>query len=129
MGVATMALTVLIGSRAAFAIGRLKPRRLWLLSNAALLTYLIPASFLAIAFHRTMQLYGLADNLWAVIAAQVTFTTPYAILVLQQERETSARSNSTRRHASMVRPLYRSIGAFTFRCWRRRWRQSGHSHC
>ena len=30
MGVATMALTVLIGSLAAFAIGRLKPRRLWL---------------------------------------------------------------------------------------------------
>ena len=84
MGVATMALTVLIGSLAAFAIGRLRARRLWLLSNAALLTYLIPASFLAIAFHRTMQLYGLADNLWAVIAAQVTFTTPYAILVLQQ---------------------------------------------
>ena len=31
-----------------------------------------------------MQLYGIADNLWAVIAAQVAFATPYAILVLQQ---------------------------------------------
>jgi multiple sugar transport system permease protein len=84
MGVATMALTVAIGSLTAFAIGRLRLRRGWLLSNAALLTYLIPASFLAIGFHRTMQLYGLEDNLWAVIAAQVAFATPYAILVLQQ---------------------------------------------
>jgi multiple sugar transport system permease protein len=84
IGLATMAVTVLIGSLAGFAIGRLRPRRGWLLSNAALLTYLIPASFLAIGFHRTMQLYGLADNLWAVIAAQVAFATPYAILVLQQ---------------------------------------------
>lgn len=84
IGVATMALTVLIGSLTAFAISRLSLRRGGLLSNAALLTYLIPASFLAIAFHRTMQLYGFSDSLWAVIAAQVAFATPYAILVLQQ---------------------------------------------
>jgi multiple sugar transport system permease protein len=84
MGVATMVLTVLIGSLTAFAIGRLRPRHGWMLSNAALLTYLIPSAFLAVAFHRTMQLYGFADNLWAVIAAQVAFATPYAILVLQQ---------------------------------------------
>jgi multiple sugar transport system permease protein len=84
IGVATMALTVLIGSLTAFAIGRLHLRRGRLLSNVALLTYLIPASFLAIAFHRTMQLYGFSDSLGAVIAAQVAFATPYAILVLQQ---------------------------------------------
>ena len=84
IGVATMTLTVLIGSLSAFAIGRLRLRRGWLLSNAALLTYLIPASFLAIAFHRTMQLYGFSDSLWAVIAAQIAFTAPYAVLVLQQ---------------------------------------------
>jgi multiple sugar transport system permease protein len=84
MGIATMVLTVLIGSLTAFAIGRLRLRHGSLLSDAALLTYLIPSSFLAIAFHRTMQLYGFADNLWAVIAAQVAFATPYAILVLQQ---------------------------------------------
>ncbi len=84
MGLATMVLTVLIGSLTAFAIGRLRLRHGSLLSTAALLTYLIPASFLAVAFHRTMQLYGFADNLWAVIAAQVAFATPYAILVLRQ---------------------------------------------
>ena len=30
-----------------------------------------------------MHRYGLYDNLWAVIAAQVTFATPFAILILQ----------------------------------------------
>ena len=42
----------------------------WLLTNAALLTYVIPASFLAIPFYRIMQIYGLTNNLWSVIAAR-----------------------------------------------------------
>ena len=56
----------------------------WLVSNAALLTYVIPASFLAIPFYRIMQSYGLNNNLWSVIAAQVTFATPYAIFIFSQ---------------------------------------------
>jgi multiple sugar transport system permease protein len=31
-----------------------------------------------------MRVYGLSDSLWAVVAADVTFATPYAILILQQ---------------------------------------------
>jgi len=37
-----------------------------------------------IPFYRIMRQYGLSDSLWAVIAADVTFATPYAILILQQ---------------------------------------------
>ena len=48
IGLATMALTVLIGSCASFALSRMRLRRGWLLSNAALLTYVLPSSFLAI---------------------------------------------------------------------------------
>lgn len=84
IGVATMLLTVLIGSLASFALGRMRLHRGTLLTNAALLTYVIPASFLAIPFDRIMHIYGLTDNLWAVIAAEVTFATPYAILIFQQ---------------------------------------------
>ncbi len=84
LGLATMVLTVLTGSLASFALGRMRLRNGWLLTNAALLTYVIPASFLAIPFDRIIHSYGLADNLWAVIAAQVTFATPYAILIFQQ---------------------------------------------
>jgi multiple sugar transport system permease protein len=84
IGVATVVLTLLIGSLASFSIGRMRIRQGWLVSNAALLTYVIPASFLAIPFYRIMHIYGLSNNLWAVIAAEVTFATPYAIFIFQQ---------------------------------------------
>jgi multiple sugar transport system permease protein len=83
-GAAVTFLTLAIGSLASFSIGRLRIRYGWLVSNAALLTYVIPASFLAIPFYRIMQNYGLANNLWSVIAAQVTFATPYAIFIFSQ---------------------------------------------
>src|SRR3974377_13313 len=41
-----------------------------------------PVSVRKNPFHRVMHTYGLLDNPWAVIAAEVTFATPYAILVL-----------------------------------------------
>jgi multiple sugar transport system permease protein len=84
IGVGTVFFTLVIGSLASFAIGRMRVRFGWLLSNAALLTYVIPASFLAIPFYRIMQIYGLTNNLWSVIAAEVTFATPYAIFIFQQ---------------------------------------------
>jgi multiple sugar transport system permease protein len=84
IGMATMVLTVLIGSLASFAMGRMRLRKAWLLGNFSLITYAVPASFLVIPFTRLMHIYGLADNLWAVIASQVTFATPYAILIFHQ---------------------------------------------
>ena len=84
IGLATMVLTVLIGSLASFALGRMRLRKGWLLSNVALLTYVLPTSFLVIPFVQLMHIYGLSDSLWAVIAAEVTFATPYAILILHQ---------------------------------------------
>ncbi len=84
IGLATMTLTVLVGSGASFAMGRMRLRKAWLLGNASLITYAVPASFLVIPFTRLMHLYGLVDNPWSVIAAEVTFATPYAILILHQ---------------------------------------------
>ncbi len=84
MGLATMVLTVLIGSLASFAMGRMKLRKAWLVGNISLLTYAVPASLLVIPFTHLMRVYGLTDNLWSVIAAEVAFATPYAILILHQ---------------------------------------------
>ncbi len=84
IGLMTMVLTVLIGSLASFALGRMRLSKSWLLVNAPLLTYAVPASFLVIPFSRLMASYGLSNSLWAIIAANVTFATPYAILILQQ---------------------------------------------
>jgi len=84
IGAMTVFFTLAIGSLASFSISRMRIRHGWLLTNAALLTYVIPASFLAIPFYRIMQAYGLSNNLWSVIAAEVTFATPYAIFIFQQ---------------------------------------------
>jgi multiple sugar transport system permease protein len=84
IGLATVFFTLGIGSLASFAIGRMRVRFGWMVSNAALLTYVIPASFLAIPFYRIMGFYGLSNNLWSVIAAEVTFATPYAIFIFRQ---------------------------------------------
>ena len=73
MGAMVTILTLTIGSLTSFSIGRMRIRHGWLVSNAALLTYVIPASFLAIPFYRIMQNYGMANNLWSVIAALVAF--------------------------------------------------------
>jgi multiple sugar transport system permease protein len=84
IGLMTMAVTVLIGSLVSFALGRMRPTRGGFLVNAPLLTYAVPASFLVIPFSRLMAGYGLANSLWAIVAANVTFATPYAILILAQ---------------------------------------------
>jgi multiple sugar transport system permease protein len=83
IGLLTMLLTLLIGSLASFAVSRMRLSKGSLLTNAALLTYVIPASFLIVPYYRIMYAYGLSGNPWAVIAAQVTFATPFAILILQ----------------------------------------------
>jgi len=82
LGLLTMVLTLLIGSLASFAVSRMRLSKGALLTNAALLTYAIPASFLIVPYYRIMASYGLLNSLWSVIAAQVTFATPFAILIL-----------------------------------------------
>jgi multiple sugar transport system permease protein len=81
IGVMTTVLTLAIGTLTSFTVSRLKLRYGWLLSNAALMTYVIPASFLAIPFYRIMHIYELDNNPWSVVAAMVTFATPYAIFI------------------------------------------------
>jgi multiple sugar transport system permease protein len=83
IGVATTVLTLAIGSLASFAVSHLRLGKGRLLTNTALLSYAIPSSFLIVPYYRMIHAYGLSDNLLAVIAAQVTFATPFAILILQ----------------------------------------------
>jgi multiple sugar transport system permease protein len=83
IGIMTMVLTVLIASLASFALGRMRLGTGGVISTAALLIYMVPAYFLVIPFYLLMHGYGLMDSLWAVIAADVTFAVPYAVLILQ----------------------------------------------
>jgi multiple sugar transport system permease protein len=82
IGFSVMTLTVTVSSLASFAVGRMRLGKDWTLSSAALLTYVIPSSMLIVPFLHVMHIYGLVNNPLAVIAAEVTFAVPYAILVL-----------------------------------------------
>jgi multiple sugar transport system permease protein len=84
IGLMTMLLTTLVASLASFTVSRMRSRHGAVVGNASLLTYTIPASFLVFPFHRIMHAYGLSDDPWAVIAVQVTFATPFAMLILRQ---------------------------------------------
>jgi multiple sugar transport system permease protein len=84
VGLSVTFLTLLIGSLASFTIGRMRLRQGWLLTNAALMTYVIPASFLAIPMYRIMGIYNLSNHLSSVILALTTFATPYAIFIFSQ---------------------------------------------
>jgi multiple sugar transport system permease protein len=84
VGLLTMVLTVLIASLASFAVGRMRLTKARILTNTALVVYAVPAALLAIPFIRLAQRYGLSDSLWAVIAAEVMFALPFAVVVLQQ---------------------------------------------
>jgi multiple sugar transport system permease protein len=84
VGLMVTFLTLFIGSLASFTVGRMRLRYGWMLTNAALMTYVIPASFLAIPIYRIMQIYGLSNHLSSVILALTTFATPYAIFIFSQ---------------------------------------------
>ncbi len=84
IAVAIGALTLMIATCAAFAISRLKVKGGRTVMNLALLTYFIPAAFLAVPMYKTMGVYGLLNSQWALILAMVTIASPYAIWVLKQ---------------------------------------------
>ncbi len=87
VAVATMVMVLVVASLASFAIGRLKLRFGHIISNTALLTYLIPAAFVAVPFYVVMAQYHLLNTLWALVFAMSTFAIPYAIWVLRQYSE------------------------------------------
>src|SRR3954447_13837608 len=81
---ASGAITLFVATASAFAISRLKVRGGRAVMNLALLTYFIPAAFLAVPIYKTMGLYGLLNRQAALIWAMVAIASPYAIWVLKQ---------------------------------------------
>jgi multiple sugar transport system permease protein len=84
IAVAVGVLTLVVATGAAFAISRLKVRGGRTMMNLALLTYFIPAAFLAVPMYKTMGVYGLLNSQWSLILAMVTIAAPYSIWVLKQ---------------------------------------------
>ena len=72
IAVAVGVLTLVVATCAAFAISRLKVKGGRLMMNLALFTYFIPAAFLAVPMYKTMGVYGLLNNQWALILAMMS---------------------------------------------------------
>jgi len=84
ISVGTAAITLFVATAAAFAISRLRMKGGRLVMNMALLTYFIPAAFLAVPMYKTMGMYGLLNNDWSLVLAMATLSSPYAIWILRQ---------------------------------------------
>ena len=84
IAIAVGVITLFVATTAAFAISRLKVRGGRTVMNLALLTYFIPAAFLAVPMYKTMATYGLLNNRWSLVLAMVTIASPYCIWVLKQ---------------------------------------------
>ena len=78
------AITLFVATCAAFSISRLKVRGGRTVMNLALMTYFIPAAFLAVPMYKTMGNYGILNSQWSLILAMVTIASPYCIWVLKQ---------------------------------------------
>jgi len=84
IAVAVEYLTLFVATTAAFAISRIRAKGGRVVLNLALLTYFIPAAFLAVPMYKAMGSYGLLNNQWALILAMVTIASPYSLWVLKQ---------------------------------------------
>ncbi|MEI7870649.1 MAG: carbohydrate ABC transporter permease [Alphaproteobacteria bacterium] len=84
ISVGTAAITLFVATAAAFAISRLRMKGGRLVMNMALLTYFIPAAFLAVPMYKTMGMYGLLNSDWSLVLAMATLSSPYAIWILRQ---------------------------------------------
>lgn len=89
VAVVSVVAVLTIGTMASYVIGRIGPRWGSWVSNAALFTYVIPASFLAIPFYKIISTYNLLNNLWSLVFVTITFATPYAIWIFGQYAESS----------------------------------------
>ena len=74
----TTALSIVIGTLAAYAITRLSFRgRAWV-ARGVVVTYLVPASLLFIPMFQVVHSLGLIDNVVGLMVTYLTFTVPFA---------------------------------------------------
>lgn len=80
--VVTLVLTMLLGSMAAFAIGRMR----WKLANAAmvyiLIGMMIPVHCVLIPLFVRFANLGLSNNLWGLILPYLTFSLPTSVYIM-----------------------------------------------
>lgn len=83
VAVNTMLITVVLSTMAAYGIYRLRFPGRQLMFRVILITYVFPGILLLIPLYGLMSQFGLVDTLWSLVAINVTFTSPFAVWMLQ----------------------------------------------
>ncbi len=82
IGVAVVAITLVVATPAAYALARLDLPGANQLAIAIFATYLVPPSLLFIPLTRVVYLLGLANTLWSLIVVLPTISIPFAVWLL-----------------------------------------------
>ncbi|HKU36908.1 MAG TPA: carbohydrate ABC transporter permease [Polyangiales bacterium] len=82
VGASVVAITLLLGLPAAYALARLLGEWGRRLGIAIFLTYLVPPTLLFIPLSRVISWLDLQDSLWSLIVVYPTFTLPFSIWLL-----------------------------------------------
>jgi multiple sugar transport system permease protein len=82
VGLAVVAITLVLAVPAAYALARLAGRWGEGLGIAVFLTYLVPPTLLFIPMSKVVARLGLQDSLWALVLVYPTFTVPFATWLL-----------------------------------------------
>ncbi|MGH8713218.1 MAG: carbohydrate ABC transporter permease [Casimicrobiaceae bacterium] len=108
VGLAVVAVTLLLALPAGYALARLAGRWGHRLGIAIFLTYLIPPTILFIPFSRIIGSLGLQDSLWSLVLVYPSFTVPFCTWLMMGFFRTIPRDIED---AAMVDGLTR-FGAF-----------------
>ena len=82
VGVAVVAITLVLAVPGAYSLARLTGRWGERLGIGIFLTYLVPSTLLFIPFSRLVALLGLQNSLWALVLIYPTFTVPFCTWLL-----------------------------------------------
>lgn len=128
IGLATVALTLVVATPAGFALAKLRPRGGAGLSFTMMAAQMIPAVVMAMGFYAIYVRVGLLNEVWGLIVADSTIAVPFAVLLftafisgLPRELLDAARvdgAGTWRAFWSIVLPLSRNsiitVSLFTF---------------
>ncbi len=82
VGIAVVAITVLLAVPAAFSLARMAGRWGGGIGIGIFLTYLIPPTLLFIPLSRVVSFLGLQNSLWSLVLVYPTFTAPFCTWLL-----------------------------------------------
>ncbi len=82
VGIAVVAITVLLAVPAAFSLARMAGKWGESVGIAIFLTYLVPPTLLFIPLSRIVSIFGLQNSLWSLILVYPTFTVPFCTWLL-----------------------------------------------